>query len=94
MYNAWEIYSQNLLWNTKSEWSFLYIFHNPTIWSLFSLSFFPLLSISQFPIPVNTYDHNTAVVLLPCSDAPEEGDEEDDDSDSYEQRRRRTKLSP
>lgn len=56
----------------------------------FSLCF----PFSQFPIPVNTYDHNTAVVLLPCSDASEEGNEEDDDSDSYEQRRRRTKLSP
>lgn len=77
---------------TKSEWSFLHIFHHLTISSLFSLSLFPLLSLSQ--IPVNTYDHNTAVVLLPCSNASEEGNEEDDDSDSYEQRRRRTKLSP
>lgn len=77
---------------TKSEWSFLHIFHHLTISSLFSLSLFPLLSLSQ--IPVNTYDHNTAVVLLPCSNASEEGNEEDDDSDSYEQRRCRTKLSP
>lgn len=69
--------------------------------SNYLITLFPFLFpfAFHFPIPdtmhaVNTYDHNTAVVLLPCSDASEESDEEDDDSDSYEQRRRRTKLSP